>query len=267
MEGNSVALRLDDVGASSKKFEIYGHTRIKVGTFSVPFPGNFLFFKYLKPFRTWGPYEELSAGEWEKILDYCGENKLKLTIGITAGWVEFGGSVIPFPEKYPLQASILRKGIRSGIIEIANHGLTHCVVENFAFRPKWFSGNRKWHREFWDWVPIEIQEKHVAESQKILETYFSEKIVTFIPPGNVFTDVTLIIAKRYGLRYLTCSGINHASSDYLVSIPESRVIAFHDKELVEEGASWLKKAQARIKHFKSAFIKEIGCELEKKVAA
>jgi hypothetical protein len=39
----AVALRLDDVGASSKRFEVYGRTRLPFGGWQLPFPGNFLF--------------------------------------------------------------------------------------------------------------------------------------------------------------------------------------------------------------------------------
>ena len=55
----AVALRLDDVGASSKRFEVYGRTRLPFGGWQLPFPGNFLFLKYLPPLQRWGPHGEL----------------------------------------------------------------------------------------------------------------------------------------------------------------------------------------------------------------
>ena len=55
-KNNPLVLRMDDVGASSKKFNVYSKSRI----------GNFLFLKKIKPFKAWGPYEEISTEQWKK---------------------------------------------------------------------------------------------------------------------------------------------------------------------------------------------------------
>ena len=258
MPDNQIALRMDDVGSASKRYEIYGRTKFPLGPFHLPFPGNFLFLKYVKPFRAWGPYPELTAFEWEQILDYCKSQQLKLTVGITAGWVEYSGKVTPFPQKYPVQARILKEANRDGLVEIANHGYTHCILEGNQFRPRLFSSNRKWHREFWDWTPLEIQEKHIAISQDILQSFFETSVETFIPPGNVFTENTLAIAKRYKLRYLSCMGVDGKQIAGLTLIPEAQVIAFHDKELYEHGLDWLKQLKNSIEGKKVRFICNIG---------
>ena len=39
----AVALRLDDVGALSKRLEVYGRTRLPFGGWQLPFPGNLPF--------------------------------------------------------------------------------------------------------------------------------------------------------------------------------------------------------------------------------
>ena len=44
-------IRMDDVGAASKRHEVYGLTRLALGPFRVPFPGNWLWLKYLPPFK------------------------------------------------------------------------------------------------------------------------------------------------------------------------------------------------------------------------
>lgn len=259
---NEIAFRMDDVGAATKQHEVYGKTRFSVGSLEIPFPGNFLFLKYIKPFKEWGRYDELSVDAWAKILDYLVTAHLKLTVGITAGWVEKSGNVVPFPEKFRKQAEIIKRAVKHELVEVANHGYTHCVLEKKAFRPKLFSGNRKWHREFWEWVPLEIQESHLSTSQRILEDFFGEKIVTFIPPGNVFTEKTLGIAKQYGLRYLSCGGLDRLPNSPLIPIPENRVVAFHDKELQEEGLEWLRKqSEMHTKENKVKFVREIGREL------
>jgi len=263
---NRVALRVDDVGSASKVNEVYGTTQLKLGNVTIPFPGNFLFLKYMKPFRKWGPYAELTVQQMETIFEYCESNKIKLTIGVTAGWVEKSGAVIDYPEKFSKQAELLKSAARKNLIEIANHGYTHCVLKDGVFRPKWFSGNRESHREFWDWIPAEVQEKHIAASQKILQNYFEAPVVTFVPPGNVFSEKTLPIAKRHGLKYLSCRGIDGKKIGELIPIPESSVIAFHDKELSEFGVAWFDSVRPQFNSRSLAFIREIGESLELRVA-
>jgi len=51
-----IMIRMDDVGAASKRHEVYGRTRLSVGPVRVPFPGNLLWLKYLPPIKSWGPY-------------------------------------------------------------------------------------------------------------------------------------------------------------------------------------------------------------------
>src|SRR5439155_1184047 len=135
------ALRLDDVGAASKQHEVYGLTRIRLGSRALPFPGNFLFLKYLPPIKRWGPYRELSAREWEGMLVALEAAGARMTAAITAGWVGADGGVTPFPRKFPDAAGVIREGVRRGLVEVANHGYTHCVLRDRPFRPRLFGGN------------------------------------------------------------------------------------------------------------------------------
>ena len=66
-----IALRMDDVGASTKKYEVY----------SKKIFGNFLFLKRLKYFKAWGPYRELNEFEWNDILKLLYNFNCKLTVG------------------------------------------------------------------------------------------------------------------------------------------------------------------------------------------
>src|SRR5262249_56530168 len=95
--GGAAALRLDAVGAASKRFEVYGVTRIPLGPFRVPFPGNFLFLKYMPPIKRWGPYGELPAAAWEWIVAALQAARARMTVGATAGWAGGDASVRPFP--------------------------------------------------------------------------------------------------------------------------------------------------------------------------
>ena len=75
-----------------------------------------------------------------------------MTVAVTAAWAERSDRVTPFPERCPSAAVAFKEGVRRGLIEIANHGLTHCVLDRNLFRLHWFSSNRTYHREFWPWV-------------------------------------------------------------------------------------------------------------------
>ena len=218
---------MDDVGASTKHFEVY----------SKKIFGNFLFLKYLSFFRAWGVYEEISPEMWQEIFQALDVNDAKLTIGVTATWVERDGTLVPFPEKFPLQADLLKAAEDDGLIEIANHGLTHCVVGNHL--PKYFSSNRTFHREFWDWLPEDLHKEHIRESQEIFKSWLGKSPLGLIPPGNVYSNSTVRASEENGIKYINSSA--SMSMDSCINyIDESMVDAFHDREIVLEGIDWLK---------------------------
>lgn len=221
-EGTKIAFRMDDVGASTKQFEVYSKSLI----------GNFLVLKYFPPFKAWAPYNELSAKNWEEIINILDRTNSKITVAVTAAWVEKNGDLTPFPKKFPKQAAILKKALQSGLIEIANHGLTHCVVGQHL--PRLFTSNRKYHREFLDFLSEEEIKNHLEKSQKILEDYFKTRVTTFTPPGNMYTKFTWEYAQKIGLKYL--------------SVKEKNTFAFHDKDIILNGIQWLEK---KINLFKS----------------
>jgi hypothetical protein len=253
----TIALRIDDIGASTKRFEVYSKRKF----------GNFLFLKYLNGFKAWGPYREMIVSEWIEIFNILRECSAKLTVGITAAWVERNGDYIPFPEKYPDEADVLKDGLDEGLLEIANHGLTHCVVGKHL--PRLFSSNRKYHREFWDWVPREVHFEHIEKSQAILQDYFETRITTLIPPGNVFSNDTVEAAAKYGIerinyrKWETSSlkekiKIINGETIFENNLPLENVIRFHDKEIVLEGVVWLKdKLEAISRDAEFVFVKEL----------
>lgn len=224
-----LALRLDDVGASTKRYEVYSNR---------PW-GNWLFLKYLPGLKAWGPYRELDASEWYEALEILRRASARMTVAVTAAWADRADRLTPFPSKFPAQAEALREGVREGLIEIANHGLTHCVLEDNVFLPHWFTSNRVYHREFWEWVPAAVQEHHIDRAQDILQSYFGVPVVTFVPPGNVFTRDTLAIAERHGLRYVSCIA-KPEKVGALAVVGNDDVVAFHDRDLVLNGVGWLR---------------------------
>ncbi len=240
MSGDGVALRLDDVGAASKQHEVYG--RISLGRWIIPGLGNFLFLKYLPPIKRWGPYRELTAAEWETILALLEGARSRMTVGVTAGWVEADGRVVPFPLKFPHAAAVIREGARRGLLEVANHGYTHCLLQDRLFRPRLFSGNRQYHREFYDWLPEEAHREHLHRSQEILQSYFGTPIETFVPPGNVLSAKTVAAAPAAGIRYISClAALRWGPADGVTFVDDARVVAFHDRDLVLGGADFLRR--------------------------
>ncbi len=72
----------------------------------------------------------------------------------------------------------------------------------------------------------------------ILQDYFQVPIVTFVPPGNVFTDETLEIATRYGLKFVSCNTVPRQHEDMVV-VGDEGVFPFHDRDIVYGGTEWL----------------------------
>ena len=255
----TVALRLDDVGAASKRHEVYGVTRIPVGPLALPFPGNLLFLKYLPPIKRWGPYPELSAAQWDGILAVLADAGAKLTVAVTAGWVERDGRIVPFPVKFPEQARALRDGLERGLLEIANHGYTHCVTEDGLFRPRLFSGNRPYHREFYDWLPEEVHREHLRAAQGILGSWFGTAPETLVPPGNVLSSKTVAAAASVGLRFISrLGGAPAGAAEGVTFLDDSLVRAFHDRDLVRGGLRYLRRLLDQSGGARLVTLRELG---------
>lgn len=232
-----IALRMDDVGASSKRYEVYGRPLPLPGPLSQV--GDVLFLKYVGPLRGWGPYRELTAEEWRRITEVLVEEKARLTVGVTAAWVEWSGELVPFPERFPEQARVIRIAVDKGLLEVADHGLTHCVLDGYAFRPSLLKGNRRAHREFWDWIVPERQLEHLRRAQEILQGWLERDVTTFIPPGNVFGEATVAAAGKVGLRVISCATRPRRTAGVRI-VGNERVHAFHDRDLVLGGVGRLR---------------------------
>ena len=222
-----IILRMDDVGACTKKYEVYSKYRI----------GNILFLKYLKPFKAWGPYKELTEDEWEQIFLILSKYNAKITVGITATWVDEKNQLIPFHKRFPNQALKLKEGIKNNLIEVANHGLTHCVVGKHL--PRLFSSNRKFHREFWDYLDQGLHNNHVQDSQKIFEDWLGEKPISFIPPGNVYSKKTVNSLKNSDILIINSTQKINTQYGKIKYVNEENVIPFHDREISLYGVKWL----------------------------
>ncbi len=260
MSIDPVALRLDDVGAASKAHEVYGVTRIRIGRVAVPFPGNLLFLKYVPPIKRWGPYPEMSPALWESVLARLAGAGARLTVGVTAGWVERDGRVSPFPAKFPDQARVLRQGLERGLLEIANHGYTHCLLQDGLYRPRLFSGNRPYHREFYDWLPERVHREHLRAAQDILGAWLGAAPETLVPPGSVLSSKTVAAAEAEGIRYISCATRPAATSD-VIFVDDARVVAFHDRDIVRGGAGHLERLLASRPGAAFVTVRELGASV------
>lgn len=239
-----VILRIDDIGAASKYNEQYGRA-LRLAGKTIPFPVSHVGpLKRLPPFRGWGPYREMSPEEWEQTFELLATYGAHLTVCITAAWVEDDNSLTPFPQKFPAQAKLLKDAAKSGLIEIGNHGLTHCVLGEH--KPRLLRGNRTQHREFWDWLPDTLHAEHLKRAQTILTDYFGP-IITLTPPGNQWTRATESEAQKVGLRFISARFPDWTEPHALTWTDQHTTYAFHDREIVLEGVPWLKNLLATLK--------------------
>ena len=242
-------IRIDDIGASTKKYLIYGKNSFKIGNkyrrIAPAFISNFLFIKNLPFISGWGSYKEMDAKNWIELLSILKKNKVVLNAAITACWVEKDGSLIRFDKKFPESCEVIKQGIKDNLIYILNHGLTHCIPGKHL--PLLFKSNQKFHREFNDFLTLEDQTYHLESSQNIFNDIFGEYPDIFVPPGNVYNENTLKALNKVGLKYIQCHrnitneptqptdqilnfyGIKHINND--------KVLVIHDRDLIHKSIS------------------------------
>jgi len=230
------ALRIDDIGASSKLYEIYGKTRltIKGKKIPIPIPGvitNFLFLKHFPLWKGWGPYNELSSSQWDQIFNFFIKYNIKASVAITSNWVEADGSLTPFNKKFKDQHKSIKEGISANLIEVLSHGLTHCVVgEHLPFK---FKSNRQQHREFYDYLGKDKIYEHAYKSKNQLEDMFGVNVDVLVPPGNVFGKYTIEACQKIGYKAINCNTQTRFEEDLLI-IGNENVYPIHDRDFITE---------------------------------
>lgn len=245
-----LALRIDDIGASSKEHLYY----------TKRWYTNWGPLRDRRAFGKWAPYREMNGRDWAAVLRLLRQYGAKLTVGITAAWAEADGVLVPFPDKFPEEAAAIGEGVAAGLLEVANHGLTHCVLTDRKFaRRLGYGSNRMYHREFWEWVPEAQQRQHLERAQQILTRYYKVDITTFVPPGNVYSLPTLHICRDLGLRTLNCERPKmRLDDDRPRVIGDDNVLPFHDRELVLFGTSWLEDRLRALPQPPNRFVRELG---------
>lgn len=179
------ALRIDDLGASSKQYEQWSRTRwANVGPF-----------KTLTPWRAWGPYGEMGGTELYEVFNLVHVSLSRVTLAITACWVEDDGSLTPYQEKFPLQACVVKEWAQRGVVEVANHGLTHCREGRHL--PRFWRGNRPEHREF----TLDLTERQIVGRVLRAQALFTDWLGhhaprILVPPGFHFPEGVTIPGMR-----------------------------------------------------------------------
>lgn len=245
LPSSMLQFRIDDIGACTKQFNQYGKKVFRYREFPYFFfpLANLSFFKRLPPFRRWAVYDELTAHEWKDFLSIFKEHGIIPIIAITAVWVERDNAYTPFPEKFPEEARLLKEAAKNNEIIVANHGLTHCVVGSHL--PKFWGSNRRYHREFWGWLPAETHREHIVRSQEILENYFEKPVEILVPPGNVWSIKTYRAMRGTNLKKVLCNRYMVDSNEQLKDVEfvndRQGFFNFHDRELKLYGKEWLIK--------------------------
>jgi len=104
--------------------------------------------------------------------------------------------------------------------------------------PRIFASNRKYHREFWDWIPRDVHFEHLKKSQNIFYEWLGEFPTTLIPPGNVYSIDTIEAAELYGIKTIN-SYINYNTDSNVKIVNNDNINAFHDREIIYEGLPYL----------------------------
>jgi hypothetical protein len=204
--------------------------------------------------KLWPPaYRELEATEIATLGNILYGFCAKLTVGVTACWVEADGSYTPFYERFPAQASEWKRLSDEGLVEIANHGYTHCVLGKH--RPRWFRSNRKYWREFQPWVYDKVRSECLFNAQNNLTQWLEIPIRTFIPPGNVFTQNEVQTAENWCITHICTDRFPaNAKVGDMTFVGSESMFAFHDKDIVLNGPGWLEKHIKRLKRKDRQFV-------------
>jgi predicted deacetylase len=239
------SVRIDDIGASAKKFNSHIKFRFQLGKNSIRIPRilNIGPLKTCNILKGWAPYNELKEDEWIKALSLFEKFNIIPIIAITATWVEQDSRLIPFPIKFPRQADLLKNFLKNKKVIIANHGLTHCIPGRHT--PLFWGSNQFYWREFYPFLEKETHHHNITRSQKILETFFEEPIRIFVPPGNIWSKHTYLALRETNIKKIIANRYMADCEDQMPDIDfindKKGLLNIHDREIKLYGSKWLEK--------------------------
>jgi peptidoglycan/xylan/chitin deacetylase (PgdA/CDA1 family) len=200
-------------------------------------------------------YSALSNTDFERnMINTFAEYRLPIMVGIIPYVCQDFHNPRPrdFRELAPLppaKAALLKEGIRTGAVVLAQHGFSHQTVQNAGRSRGGFS-------EF-EGLDLGTQKEKIAAGEKLLEEMFGIPIKVFAPPWNSYDSVTVRVLESLGfgvisadefrrvgespsgLKYLpaTCNLVN--LRDAILAAKESEVreaivvVLFHAYEFLE----------------------------------
>lgn len=217
-------IRIDDLNACTAIF----HRHCKIGVMRY-----FPFYSHRYFGGRWAPYPQLSVGELENFLTEVFDRGFKVQLGITPFFAKNEHEFIPFHENLPhIYEFIIKNLKKNNMLEIGTHGFSHAVTEGNRYKKYYLYNTKIYHREFWPWVPYEVQFKKIELGAAYMKRYFGN-IELFIPPGNVFTSTTCKILRNFSYKRISCLKplwpINYHGLEH-EKIPLQNAI--HDRDIV-----------------------------------
>lgn len=151
-------------------FVLYGCTKHKITDKKIN-----IIFRYDDP-------SVLTANDIEsKVLNIFKEHNLSLTFAVIP-YRCAGDPIDPSPQNVlPLndkKANLFKKFIQNGTLDIALHGYSHQTRSD------------KFWTEFMG-VPYNEQLQKLEKGKKLFETFFSQSIISFVPPYNTYDENTI----------------------------------------------------------------------------
>jgi peptidoglycan/xylan/chitin deacetylase (PgdA/CDA1 family) len=107
-------------------------------------------------------------------------------------------AVVPAFDNVSLSAErgeILRKAVEEGVVDVAQHGLTHQGPESS------FAG-----------IDPARQESRIAQGKALLEKIIGREVRLFVPPHNTYDNNTLKVLERLGFAYFSADRLGPAPS-------------------------------------------------------
>ncbi len=186
-------LRIDDLGASSKRWEYHPGKR--------------------------RPYRELRVEELAALWKWLATHESRCTLAITACWAERNGDMTPYPDKFPMQAEFIKHMVAAGRATVACHGLTHCVAGQHAEAWPW-QNNRAYHREFRDPLTPHQQVERAKAACRMLSRWCGMDVTTIVPPGGVLDRLAAVQLRMAGYKITGWVQQDHGAT------------VLHDRDLV-----------------------------------
>lgn len=220
-----MALRLDDPGASAKRY-----------------------------LSEWA-HDDVSAEAWSSLWDALGGGRLSAFC--CPGWVTESGEVLPSRSANAAEWAHLDEGRARGCLDLECHGFTHLDTDTGA----WLAAadrytNRDWFREMWP--PRLVEEPSVDVQRAVVQRWQAAcgPGTSLVAPGEAWGLNTVTAARLQGLRLFNSWGICRldmpvptwsagVGSPYLDeadgawSSCEVPVVGYwHDRDMAVSGPGW-----------------------------